>query len=58
MKLSGYNLIIYKSPYSYWYNTFTKNFFRLSMELGEKVSARLEERRRRNRPARISHGQA
>ncbi len=43
MKLSSYNLIIYKSPYSYWYNTFTKNFFRLSMELGEKVSARLEE---------------
>ena len=24
MKLSSYNLIIYKSPYSYWYNTFTK----------------------------------
>lgn len=23
MKLSSYNLIIYKSPYSYWYNTFT-----------------------------------
>ncbi len=43
MKLSSYNLIIYKSPYSYWYNTFTKNFFRLSMELGEKVNARLEE---------------
>lgn len=37
MKPSQYNIVIEKSPYSYWYNTLTQSFFRISLELGEKL---------------------
>lgn len=37
MRLSRYTIIHHKSPYSYWYNTFSKVFFRISEVSGRKV---------------------
>lgn len=37
MKLSKYNFILYDSTYSYWFNALTRRFFRLSIDLGQKL---------------------
>ncbi|MDE6269345.1 MAG: radical SAM protein, partial [Muribaculaceae bacterium] len=37
MKSSRYNYILYSDSHSYWYNTLTHSFFRLSKGLGEKI---------------------
>lgn len=43
MKISRYNFILYTPEYSYWYNSLTGKFFRITISLSRKIEAMLND---------------